>query len=496
MGLRNKLANIGSKVLRNPVFIFTYQFLGTVFCISLVTVILRFFEPYLAIQYIALLYLLPVMASTALWGLPPGILAAFLSFLFFNYFFIQPYNTLLVYHTEDLITLIIFLIVAMVMSQLIGRAREGKRLARLREREATCMYQLISALAGLKAETAVAQVLANQTLNTFHFSRVETHIKAWMDEPSILLRAPEDVKTDETATSVIPMATARNTEGEIYLWYKQKTLSIEENRLLKAFCDQGALTIERIHLLKIENKAHILEESDRMKTALLNSVSHEFRSPLAAIKASVSSLRVGAIDWDSTARTELLTTVEEESDSLILLVSNLLDISRIEAGALNPQIKWNSISEIIMSVATKMRNRIQDHPIILNLPESLPLVPTDFVMMEQVFTNLISNSVKYAAADTQIMISGKKLEDALFVRVENQSPHVPEEHLEHIFDKFFRITQSDKVTGTGLGLSICKGIIETHGGKIWAENMPKGFSFCFTLPLALNGALPDTPKDS
>ncbi|MHC1740385.1 MAG: DUF4118 domain-containing protein [Anaerolineaceae bacterium] len=496
MDKRSTFGQIWQKIAGNQVFLFVYRFFGTLACIALLTLIFRLFEPFLDVQYVALLYLLPVMISTVLWGLTSGILAAFLSFLVFNYFFIQPYNTLLVHQTQDLITLTIFLIVAVVMSQLIGQAREGVRLARLREWEATCMYKLISALAGLTNLTAIAQQLANQALETFHFSHVNVIVEAWKEEKSNICSAPNELTPDEPKSSSIRLATARNDQGEIQIWYRQGTLSTEEARLLQAFCDQAALAIERIHLIDGENKAHVLEESDRVKTALLNSVSHELRSPLAAIKASVSSLRIGAVDWNSEARTELLTTVEEETDALNLLVGNLLDMSRIEAGALNPQKKWNSISEILISVTSKMRSHLQDHPIIIDLPNTLPLIPTDFVMLEQVFTNLISNSVKYAPPQTNIIISGKAEVDSLFIKITNQSPAVPEEHLEHIFDKFVRITQADKVTGTGLGLSICKGIIEAHGGKIWAENTAQGFSFCFTLPRTLNGFLPETPKDS
>jgi two-component system sensor histidine kinase KdpD len=148
-----------------------------------------------------------------------------------------------------------------------------------------------------------------------------------------------------------------------------------------------------------------------------------------------------------------------------------------------------------MSVIARMRNHLQEHPLVLDLPENLPLIPTDFVMMEQVFTNLLSNSIKYAPANTDITISAKLFADYILLKVINHSPPVPKEHLGHIFDKFFRITQADKVTGTGLGLSICKGIVEAHGGEIWARNQPEGFSFCFTLPRTLNGALPEPPKD-
>jgi len=192
----------------------------------------------------------------------------------------------------------------------------------------------------------------------------------------------------------------------------------------------------------------------------------------------------------------LLTTVDEETDQLNLLVGNLLDMSRIEAGALLPKKQWNSISEIILGVAARLASQVQKHHLTLDLPVDLPLVPTDYVMMEQVFTNLIGNSVKYVPPETPILITAVKESENVLIRVINQSPPVPEEHLLHIFDKFFRITKSDKVTGTGLGLSICKGIIEAHGGKIWAENTPHGFCFNISLPLTLDGLLPDIPKDA
>jgi two-component system sensor histidine kinase KdpD len=157
--------------------------------------------------------------------------------------------------------------------------------------------------------------------------------------------------------------------------------------------------------------------------------------------------------------------------------------------------RWNSIVEIATGVAAKMRIQLQDHDLQFEFPPDLPLVPTDYVMMEQVFTNLLSNSIKYAPVGTRILITAKIVENTMLVQVENASTHVKEEYLEHIFDKFFRVTAADKVIGTGLGLSICKGIIEAHGGKIWAENLPEGFRFAFTLPLTLDGSLPNLPKD-
>jgi two-component system sensor histidine kinase KdpD len=255
-----------------------------------------------------------------------------------------------------------------------------------------------------------------------------------------------------------------------------------------------ALAVEKARLTEISSRAQILEESDKMKSALLSSVSHELRTPLSTIKAAATSLRSGEVSWESKAREDLLEAIEDETDHLNLLVGNLLNMSRIEANALKPERQWNLLSEIVGSVIARLHHLPEEHRIVVNIPEDLPLVPVDFVQMEQVFTNLINNSFKYAPAGTTVNISAqKKGTDEIQVRVENQSPPVPEEDLERIFDKFHRITAADRITGTGLGLSICKGIVEGHGGKIWAENLRGGFAIVFTLLLSLDGRLAPKP---
>lgn len=483
------------KFNKNPLANLLYSHLAAVLSIGLITFLLVISGSLLKIQTVALIYLLAVMICTVFWGLTPGVLSSFMAFLTFNYFFIPPHYTLNVHNTQDLITLIIFLVVSVVMSQLIGQAREGGRLARSREWEATRMYELISAIAGLQDSQTIAQTLANHTLEAFHLARVEVRIGRKAEKAAIFACAPNGAPASHATPRHFSLMTVRGQEGHIDIWSDQAPLTSEEERLMEAFLSQGALALERIRLAQSESKARILEESDRLKSSLLNSVSHELRSPLAAIKASVSSLRSGAVDWNLAARQELLATVEEETDHLNLLVGNLLDMSRIEAGVLKPLKKWNSIDEIAMGVVTKMRNHLSDYTLEIDFPEDLPLVPTDYVMIEQVFSNLISNSVKYAPPNTTIKITSQKDQEMIHTQVFNNSPSVPEEHLERIFDKFYRVTAADRVTGTGLGLSICKGIIEAHGGKIWAENQPCCFVFHFTLPLTLDGELPNVPKE-
>jgi two-component system sensor histidine kinase KdpD len=484
-----------NEFLKHPLVLRIYRYLATFLLVGLITLFLVSSAPFFAIQTIALIYLLVVMVSTVAWGLIPGVLAGFLAFLAFNFYFIPPYYTFEVHNTQDLITLIIFLIVSVVMSQLIGLARQGEHLARIREWEATRMYELISALAGLQDAQSTAQTLVDCTLDSFHFTRVEVSIHDKNGDLPLNAHAPADSTAVDTPVFQYALKTARGQEGVLRIWNNQAVLSDAEERLMQAFVSQGALSLERIRLTKSENKAHILEESDRLKSSLLNSVSHELRSPLAAIKASVSSLRSGAVDWNLSARQELLATIEEETDHLNLLVGNLLDMSRIESGALKPLKKWSSIAEIAMGVVTRMRKQLHNDFLEIDFPEDLPLVPTDYMMIEQVFTNLISNSIKYAPSGSTIRIMSRAENNFMHTQVSNQSPSIPDEHLKRIFDKFHRVTEADRVTGTGLGLSICKGIIEAHGGEIWAENQPCCFVFHFTLPLTLNGALPEIPKD-
>jgi two-component system sensor histidine kinase KdpD len=306
----------------------------------------------------------------------------------------------------------------------------------------------------------------------------------------------KDAPAEGKPARVVPLQTARGLIGEIALWRSEPPVTPPEERLLSIFASQGALAIDRARLAQAATRARVLEESDRMKSALLSSVSHELRTPLATIKAAVTSLRSKDLLLEGEARSELLAAIEEETDALNDLVSNLLDMSRIEAGVLRPQRKWNALAEIAAGPIRRLRQSAGSRSISNHISFDLALVPVDWVQMERVFTNLISNSLKYSPENTDILVRAQELKNrTVLVEVVNGSPPVPEEHLMRIFDKFYRVTAADQVTGTGLGLSICKGIIEAHGGRIWAENRPDGFVFKFTLPLDWEGNLPRLPEE-
>lgn len=486
---------MNSSIMRSSSFILHVgRYLFSLAVISTVTAIFFVLRDGLDTTLVALLYLIPLGLITAYWGLGPGITSALITFLAFNYFFIQPYYTLAVHRPTDVVILAIFLVVAVVISQLVGRMQASLTAATAREREATQLYELSIALAGLHNDHVIAQILAKQVQDVSHGEHVEMNITG---AESFSFHLPESASPSRPAELTVPIQAARSVLGEILLWKAIPAITSEEKRLLETFASQGALALERARLASAESRARILEESDHLKSILLSSVSHELRTPLSTIKAAASSLRKNQVNWDTSARVELVAAIDDEADHLNMLVGNLLDMSRIESGALKLKREWNILSEIVESVLTRMRHSTNEHRIEIDMPESLPFVPVDYVQMEQVFANLVSNSLKYAPLNTLIRIRAHIEGDVIHVQISNQGPQVPEEHLERIFDKFYRITATDRVTGTGLGLSICKGIIEAHDGHIWAENITDGLAFNFTLPLTWKGAQPlQIPMDT
>ncbi len=374
-----------------------------------------------------------------------------------------------------------------------GRTRTALSAAQQREHEALRLYEFSTALAGQQTDQSIARTIAQYTAEAFQADRVEVLVEGSGDKPASSVTLPADRSTapDRPPTLIAPLLTARGLQGEIRVWLDRAALTPAEDRWLKTLANQGALAVERSRLTRLERRAQVAEESDQLKTALLSSVSHELRTPLAAIKAAVTSLRSNPVDRDLAVHDELLETIEEETDQLNVLVGNLLDMSRIEAGVLKPQRAWNDLEDIISAAQARLKQAARQHRVEIAVPDDLPLVPVDFVQIQQVFINLIGNGLKYAPAGTTIRVEAKRRDrDTVVARVINHGPPVPEEQLDRIFDKFYRATAADRVTGTGLGLSICKGIVEAHGGRIWAQNLPDGLMFNFTLPLRVKDMPP------
>jgi two-component system sensor histidine kinase KdpD len=242
---------------------------------------------------------------------------------------------------------------------------------------------------------------------------------------------------------------------------------------------QAALVVERARLVSEAAKAQALVASDQLKSALLSSVSHDLRTPLVAIKGIATALRQREVAWESTVGEQMLDTLTEEADRLNRLVGNLLDMSRIEGGALNPARAWEDLGDIVGGVLARIGRELQGRKIHVDVPAEVPLVWANAALIDQVITNMIENALKYTPAGTSITIMAEARGAEVWLEVVDQGPGIAAEALPHIFDKFYRVVGPElHADGTGLGLAICKGILEAHGGRIWVENVPSGGA-CF-----------------
>ncbi|HEY8883755.1 MAG TPA: ATP-binding protein, partial [Chloroflexota bacterium] len=242
-------------------------------------------------------------------------------------------------------------------------------------------------------------------------------------------------------------------------------LTSEEARFLQAFSNQLASAVQR----------------DRLKSALVSSVSHELKTPLAAIKASASTLLQDGASDNLAVRRELTEAINREVDRLTRLVSDLLDMSRLEAGGIRPQPEWVSIADVVADVLERLEPVLRDRDVAVNIPEETPETPLDFVLISQVLMNLLDNAARYSPSPSKIAISAEVVREQLRVSVFNEGSQIAPDDLERLFDKFYRGTIS--AGGTGLGLAIARGMVEAHGGRIWAENVGRrGVAFSFTLP--------------
>jgi two-component system sensor histidine kinase KdpD len=258
-------------------------------------------------------------------------------------------------------------------------------------------------------------------------------------------------------------------------------------RLLETFAGQAALALERVMLAERAQQEQLEVEAERLRTALLSSLSHDMRTPLGAITGAASSLLEdggagGALAESS--RRDLLQSILGESQRMNRLIGNLLDMIRLETGALEVQRDWQPLEEVVGVALIRMEERLRGHPVEVRLPPELPLALLDGLLIEQVFVNLLENAVKYTAAGTPIEISASVGEGAIVVDVADGGPGLPPGEEGRIFDKFYRLPGAAGAGGVGLGLTICRGIVTAHGGRIWAENRAGGGAvFHFTLPL-------------
>ncbi|MGH2614206.1 MAG: GAF domain-containing sensor histidine kinase, partial [Thermomicrobiales bacterium] len=292
--------------------------------------------------------------------------------------------------------------------------------------------------------------------------------------------------TGESDVLFIPIMTKDRVAGVLEVTGRpgKSVFRAEDEQTLTTFVDQAALALERARLSDEAAQAAALAQADELKSALLAAVSHDLRTPLASIKASATSLLDDSIAWDDAARWELLAAVDEETDRLTLMVSNLLDLSRIEGGALRPQKDWYDVDELINDVRARLAGRTQTHSVTLAIKRDLPSLRLDYVQIAQVLVNLIENAVTYTPAGTPITVAARSVPGAVEISVHDEGSGIPPESQQRLFEKFYRAGSATGASGTGIGLTISKGLVEAHGGHIGVESAPAaGTTFRFTLPL-------------
>jgi two-component system sensor histidine kinase KdpD len=464
--------------------------------------------PYLHPANLIIIYLLSVVLAAIYLGRGPSILVSILGVAVFDFFFVPPSMTLAVDDTEYLLTFVGLLAVGIIISQLTAVVRGQAEAVQRREAETVELYELgrdLTVAADLDAVVQAAIAHVGQTFGrqVAIFLPDGNHARVHAASPGLSLSENDRAVADwtfehgqeagrgtqtlpEASMRYQPLKTMRGVVGVLGVKPIDPSthLTREQLRTLDAFANQIGLAIERASLAEQARQAEVLEITDKLQNALLSSISHDLRTPLVSITGALSSLADDQIMLDESARRSLIETASEEADRLNRLVGNLLDMTRLESGAMHIRKEACDIQDLVGSSLEELSGRLGDRSIRIEIPPDLPLVPLDFVLIERVLVNVIDNALKYSPADSPIEIKVHIAGAFLEMEVADRGTGIPPEDLNRIFDKFYRVQRHDNISGTGLGLSISKGIVQAHGGFISAENRPDGGTIItISLPL-------------
>jgi len=459
---------------------------------------------------LVMLYLTSVVVSAIFLGRGPSLLAAITSVLAFDFFLVPPYLTFAVSDTQYIITFVGLFVISLVISSLTARVREQAEAAIQREKQTSALYNLgrdLTSATDLKHITEIIishinqafdrdvaiflpenkQILTFASSPNYEPDENELAVAAWAfehDEPA--------GRGTDTLPAVplrcLPLKTANNIIGVLGIRPKDagSFLTPEQRQTLAAFTNQAALAIERASLVEQARQAELLQATEKLQTALLNSISHDLRTPLVAITGALTSLDEQAESLNDEYRRSLVSTAREEAERLNRLVGNLLSMTRIESGAIKLHHEPGDIQDVIGTALEQLGSRVAEHEIKVNVPDDFPLVPMDFTLIVQVVVNLLDNAVKYSPKGSLIEVSASLTDDKARLQIADRGVGIPSDDLTRIFDKFYRVQRPESVSGTGLGLSISKGIVEAHHGNIYAR-VRDGGGTVVSVELPLNG---------
>ncbi len=401
----------------------------------------------LSLPDVAMLYLLGIVAVAIRFSLSAAILAAALSVGSYDFFFVPPYLSFRVDDARHLVTFAVMFVVGVVISSLTRRLRLQAEAARTREQRTARLYAMTRELAATRSVDRLGEVAAR-------------HLHELFQGDAVLVASAGHV-------GVVPRA-------------QDRFVDPEQRELLETFIAQIAGALERA---RFAGEA----EMERQRSSLLSSVSHDLRTPLAVITGAATTLLTSSAVGPAAQR-DLLEAIRDESLRLTRLVSDLLDLTKLDAGVLEVNKEWQSIEAVVGAALGRVEDRLAGRSLQVEVPATLPLVPFDAVLVEQVLINLLENAAKYTPAGSPIelraSVTGGFAAPAILLEVADRGPGVPEPDRSRIFDKFHRV-RGAPAGGVGLGLAICRGIVEVHGGRIWvADREGGGARFMFTLPIA------------
>ncbi|MEX2557499.1 MAG: ATP-binding protein [Actinomycetota bacterium] len=421
----------------------------------------------------ALAYILAVLGVAAIAGLVPGIVASVLSFLGLNFFFTPPRRTFSVAKTDDLIALAVFISVGIVVSGLVALERSQRLRAERRELESRSLYAISSRMLGEGDLDEALADLASALRRLLGLARCEVHV-AGADGATVVA----DGESGGGAVVRIPLSAARGELGMLLLEPGSSPLGEAEHRVAAIFARQTAAAIERRDLEREAREARLSIETNRLRRAILSAVSHDFRTPLASIKAAVTALIPGrgsgpVVPLASEDATELLNTALEETERLERLVANLLDLTRIRSGALAPERVVVSLDEILEDVLAGLRSTLADRPLSISVRPDVPPLEVDPIQVGQVLRNVVENATKFAPARSEIKVTASRWHGSVEVRISDRGPGIEPESRDKVFDEFYRAGDG-RAAGTGLGLAVARALVRANGGEIWIEGAPGG----------------------
>ena len=476
--------------------------------------VVKLIEPLVGIESLDLVFLTAIVGVAVRFGLWPSLFAVAAGSLIYNFFFLPPTYTFTIANPTNVAALVLFTVVAVLVSNLAAQVRLQAVTAKTRARITEELYAFSRKLAGVSTLDEVLWATAYQLA-----SQLDMQVVLLLPDPdgTIAVRAgypPEDTlepadiaaakwsfETNRPAGRgadnlpgarrlFMPLRTGRGAVGVVGLDTERPgpLLTPEQRRLFDALSDQAAVAIERVNLVEDVESAMRAAEADRLRQALLTSISHDLRTPLAAIIGSAGTLRDFPDDLNEEARADLLATILAESERLNRFIANLLDMTRLESGAITPNRAAHDLGEIVGSALQRAGRVLAGHHVTVDLADDLPMVDIDPVLFEQVLFNLLDNAAKYAPEGTTVGIeAGRTVSGGVALRVIDEGEGIPPEELERVFDKFHRVRKGDSVrAGTGLGLAVCRGFVEAMGGTIVPGNRVDrpGAVFTVTLPAA------------